>query len=114
MTRTLLPGTLLFLKDPELWHSRAAWPGSTGQRVGRSQTANQMTKMKQNKTRLFIAITLLSLWAGVAAGTPLGTAFTYQGRLTDGGPVANGTYELRLAVWDALTAGSQVASATNT
>ena len=31
----------------------------------------------------------------VEAATALGTGFTYQGRLTDAGSPANGTYDLR-------------------
>jgi hypothetical protein len=36
-----------------------------------------------------------------------GTAFTYQGRLTDQGNPANGSYDLTFAVFDALTDGTQ-------
>jgi hypothetical protein len=39
-----------------------------------------------------------------------GTAFTYQGRLNDGINPANGTYNLRFALFDALTVGNQVGS----
>ena len=43
------------------------------------------------KTRNLIAsIALLALSSGFSAAAPLGTAFTYQGKLTDGGPSANG------------------------
>ena len=38
------------------------------------------------------------------------TAFTYQGRLTSGTNVANGTYHLRFALFDTLTVGNQVGS----
>src|ERR1039458_9568758 len=38
-----------------------------------------------------------------------GTAFTYQGRLNNSGGPANGLYDLRFAVWDALTGGNTVA-----
>jgi hypothetical protein len=34
--------------------------------------------------------------------------FTYQGRLVDGGALANGNYELRFRLFDSLTAGAQV------
>jgi hypothetical protein len=50
---------------------------------------------------------VLALAAGVAA-QPLGTAFSYQGRLTDGGAPADGSYDFQVALFDALTAGSQV------
>ena len=35
------------------------------------------------------------------------TAFTYQGRLEDGGSPASGNYDLRLALFNAVTAGTQ-------
>jgi hypothetical protein len=37
-----------------------------------------------------------------------GSAFTYQGKLTDGGTAANGTYDLRFRLFDQAVAGSQV------
>src|SRR5881628_1592631 len=37
-----------------------------------------------------------------------GTAFTYQGRLNDGANPADGTYNLRFALFDALTVGNQI------
>jgi len=40
----------------------------------------------------------------------LGTGFTYQGKLTDGGTPANGTYDLEFKLYDALSSGSQVGS----
>jgi len=40
--------------------------------------------------------------------TALGTAFTYQGRLGDGGAPANGSYDLTLKLYDAVTNGAQV------
>lgn len=42
----------------------------------------------------------------------VGTAFTYQGRLTDGGNPANGEYDLRFRLYDAATSGTQVGSTT--
>ncbi len=40
--------------------------------------------------------------------TSLGTAFTYQGRLTDNGAPANGTYDFQFALFNAPSSGSQV------
>src|SRR3989441_10955671 len=37
-------------------------------------------------------------------------AFTYQGRLTDGGTSANGNYDLQFTLWDSASGGSQLAS----
>jgi hypothetical protein len=45
--------------------------------------------------------------AHTQAQTPQGTAFTYQGRLTDGGSPAAGSYDLQFAVFDAATGGSK-------
>ncbi len=36
------------------------------------------------------------------------TSFTYQGRLSDGGNVANGSYDLQFALWDSLSGGAQI------
>lgn len=39
------------------------------------------------------------------------TAFTYQGRLSDGGAPANGIYDLQFVLYDAETAGDQIGNA---
>ncbi len=44
------------------------------------------------------------------ATAALGTAFTYQGRLTEGNNLANGTYDFQFKLYDAGTGGSQVGS----
>jgi hypothetical protein len=55
------------------------------------------------------------LWLAVAeiliAGSAWsqGTAFTYQGQLFSGAGLANGSYDLRFEVYDALTAGNLIA-----
>jgi hypothetical protein len=41
---------------------------------------------------------------------PVGSAFTYQGRLTDGGSPADGVYDLRFILYDAGVGGAQVGS----
>ena len=46
--------------------------------------------------------------APVFAASALGSGFTYQGRLTDGGEPANGTYDLRFYLYDAASGGAQV------
>lgn len=45
--------------------------------------------------------------AGLAVLPALALPFTYQGRLVDGGALANGNYELTFRVFDAGTAGTQ-------
>ncbi|GIW19553.1 hypothetical protein [Tepidiforma sp.] len=46
----------------------------------------------------------------VEFATALTTSFTYQGRLTDGGSPANGSYDLRFILYDAESGGAQVGS----
>src|SRR5262245_19218823 len=35
-------------------------------------------------------------------------SFTYQGRLTDGGVLANGIYDMEFKIFDAVSAGTQI------
>lgn len=55
---------------------------------------------------------LFAVQGGPAASpgplAPVGSGFTYQGRLLDGGNPANGQYDLRFTLFDALTGGNQV------
>ncbi len=46
--------------------------------------------------------------AAHGADIPLGTAFTYQGTLQDGGVAATGDYDFRFSLWDADAGGLQV------
>ena len=56
--------------------------------------------MKQTRwTNYFVLIALAISLHFHTQAAPLGTAFTYQGRLMDGGNAANGVYELRLGVF---------------
>jgi hypothetical protein len=51
---------------------------------------------------------LVGLWMGPSiVQAQVGTAFTYQGRLTDGGAPATGTYDFRMILFDADVGGSQ-------
>jgi hypothetical protein len=59
---------------------------------------------------LWIVCALLALPSGLYAQTPMGTTFTYQGRLTDGGTPANGEYDFRFSLYDAPAGGSQAGS----
>jgi hypothetical protein len=46
--------------------------------------------------------------AGLAGAEPLGTAFTYQGQLTEAGAPATGQYDLQFTLYDAPSGGTQV------
>jgi len=66
--------------------------------------------MKTKLTIVTIALlTLLSTLNSQLSAASLGTAFTYQGRLNDGGNPANGTYDLKFTLYDADGGGRAVA-----
>ena len=46
--------------------------------------------------------------AHVASADPLGTGFTYQGRLDDGGEPANGSYDFRFGLFTSATEGTAI------
>ena len=55
---------------------------------------------------LAMMLPLMVLFGGLTAVAQT-TGFTYQGKLTDSGNVANGSYDLQFTLWDAATGGSQ-------
>jgi hypothetical protein len=67
-----------------------------------------------------LGILLIGILIGVTVGfaapdgapplTPVGTAFTYQGYITDTGNPANGSYNLAFKIYDDASAGAQVGS----
>jgi hypothetical protein len=59
------------------------------------------------KTRVSLA--LLAWFTAQIGAAPLGTAFTYQGQLSEGTLPANGIYDFRFAVYDLAAGGSAVA-----
>lgn len=66
---------------------------------------------EQRMARIPAARVALALALAVVAGAsaaPLGTAFTYQGRLMDTGVPATGTYDLEFRLYDAASGGAQV------
>ncbi|MBN1865905.1 hypothetical protein JW916_01310 [Candidatus Sumerlaeota bacterium] len=62
--------------------------------------------------RIFVCalILLLCFIAAPSLADPLGSAFTYQGQLTEGGIPANGSYDFRFRLFDAPSAGTQIGS----
>ncbi|CAG0934362.1 hypothetical protein TFLX_03452 [Thermoflexales bacterium] len=59
---------------------------------------------------LLLSLTLIGTAAAQSNGpqAAIGTAFTYQGHLMDGGVPATGTYDLQFTLYDAISAGMQV------
>src|SRR6185369_14739408 len=62
----------------------------------------------QKSTAILVAITCFFIFcAAVCAQT---STFTYQGKLTDNGLAANGTYQSQFALFDAQVNGNQIGS----
>jgi hypothetical protein len=55
----------------------------------------------------FFCLSTLLMLVLVGAALAQTTSFTYQGRLTDGGTPANGTYEIQFTLSDASGGGTQ-------
>jgi hypothetical protein len=87
--------------------------------------------MKRSTVLIYTLVLALVAWLGIAGFsqakapggpgaalvaapvTALGTSFTYQGRLSDGGSPADGDYDFEFKLYDALSGGGQVGSAIN-
>lgn len=64
----------------------------------------------KNPRFLAVVVVILGLmvcWGTTDDETPMGTAFTYQGRLTDTGSPANGLYDLQFTLYDSADNGTQ-------
>jgi hypothetical protein len=59
---------------------------------------------------MFSLVVLLGIGPAYLSAAPMGTAFTYQGRFTDGSNPANGSFDFQFSLFDAATAGTQVGS----
>jgi hypothetical protein len=58
---------------------------------------------------LIMSMAIFAIAMNPALGqTPLGTSFTYQGELQNGGSPANGNHNLSFALFDAAAAGNQI------
>src|SRR5882724_9659406 len=60
------------------------------------------------KGSILVLVLLTNVMLSPAHAAALGTGFTYQGRLTDNGQLANGTYDFQFRLFDAPTNGAQV------
>jgi hypothetical protein len=64
--------------------------------------------------RIVVFVLLVLTGHLLVAATPSGTAFTYQGRLNDGGVPVNGSYDLKFTLFDTVIGGLQVGPAVAT
>jgi hypothetical protein len=58
--------------------------------------------------RFLPALFMVQMLTSLASADPLGTAFTYQGHLKDGGSPANGNFDMIFKLFDAAAAGNQI------
>jgi len=66
------------------------------------------------KNKIQYLLIVLAILAGINHVAAQGTAFTYNGRLNDSGSPANGIYDLRFTLCDAVTNGNSIGVLTNT
>ncbi len=67
--------------------------------------------MKRGRVVLATTLAVGVLFVALqVAAAPVGTAFTYQGKLNDGGAAASGAYDLQFTLYDAVSGGAQVGS----
>src|SRR5262245_16050413 len=58
--------------------------------------------------RCVVGCAVLQFAASAASAQPLGTAFTYQGRLSDSGQPASGRYDMQFRLWSAGVGGGPI------
>lgn len=68
-------------------------------------------KKKSIFTNSILGVVLITTMGIIGSAAPIGTAFTYQGRLIDDGKTADGLYDIEFELYDAEDDGSQVGSA---
>src|SRR5437660_65424 len=59
---------------------------------------------------LAVAATVLAFLLAATSAFAQTSSVTYQGRLTDGGAPANGSYDVQFAVFESLSGGTQIGS----
>ena len=67
-----------------------------------------MRQSTMSVTGFFLSVMLVLVSA--SSGQSLSAAFTYQGRLTDGGVPADAKYDFKFSLFDALSGGRQIGS----
>ncbi|MEE8526904.1 MAG: collagen-like protein [Thermoanaerobaculia bacterium] len=68
----------------------------------------KLTTLRARLSRLALGSVSVLALAGMLSGAPLGTAFTYQGVLKDGGTPAGGNFDFVFRLYDDAAAGMQV------
>jgi len=108
-------------------HDQSSFPGrsagapggeSTGSEIRNENNQNKRSTNKSMKKTnhqfpalsLAVAAMLAIFNAQPAIAAPMGTAFTYQGKLNVGTNAANGVYDFSFALYDAASGGTQKGS----
>jgi len=80
--------------------------------VWENPTKGEKAEMKNRRNfaekEVMLAILLMAAMIGPALSAPMGSAFTYQGQLKRAGAPANGNFDFRFRLYDALSGGAQV------
>jgi hypothetical protein len=76
---------------------------SISRRFARRQILNQVNSMKTTRLSALAALALLLTINYQLFAAPLGTAFTYQGRLAEGGQPSSGSCDLTFTLCDAAS-----------
>ena len=80
-----------------------------------SSIDNSKTEIIREFSLLWSILAILSVFDGQEVHADFGgSAFTYQGRLSEQGIPANGFYDLRFSLYDAGTNGSLIGTVTQT
>src|SRR5207247_4630344 len=83
-------------------------PGSSERRYLQTGDEAMKNNLPSQCMSIWWFLVLIVLCAQIAPAQ--GTAFTYQGKLNDGGNPANGQYDFQFSLYDALTGGAQQGS----
>src|SRR5688572_30607227 len=61
------------------------------------------------RVALSVAATIaLSAWSGTLVAAPIGSSFSYQGRLNASGSPAGGSHDFEFGLYDAASGGGQI------
>jgi len=69
--------------------------------------------MSRKQVTMYVCMVgILFIMMGISQAAPMGTAFIYQGRLTDQGDPASGSYDIKFHLYDASSGGSLLGTET--
>jgi hypothetical protein len=80
--------------------------------MAKQKTSTVLRTIKRHSQSALMVrlLSLVIICLGLVTARAQQTAFTYQGKLTDGGSAANGNYDLQFALFDSPTDGTQIST----